>query len=96
MCHANIIMNLPSCNQGILGRGNQLRQQRSKAIRHDLRQYFVRIVTKANKSELKNRLQIWDFRDEDNMCEVNLFGIVVAHHKIINQAIDLLRNISLK
>lgn len=53
-----VVLNLPSLNKSILGKGNNHGQPRLKTVSQDLREYFVGIIAKTNGPKLADQFRI--------------------------------------
>lgn len=53
-----VVLNLPSLNKSILGKGNNHGQPGLKTVSQDLREYFVGIIAKTNGPKLADQFRI--------------------------------------
>lgn len=55
----DVVLDMPSLNKSILGRGNNHGQPGLKMVSQDLGEYFVGIIANTNGSKLADRFRIF-------------------------------------
>lgn len=63
----DIVMYLLPQDKGILMLANQVREEELETVCHEFRQNPIRVVAQTDRSELVDKGQVGNLRDEDNI-----------------------------
>lgn len=90
MRNDDIILNLPPCHESVLLLGDDAWKNWFQSISQKLRQNLQKIVAKTDGSELIDRFQEGNFRDQNNVCLVEFVKWDLTVKERCNNLVNIL------